>query len=488
MFPPSDNSYCGRHERNRIYDEGITDGKKWCRFFFRGCDTELTMAELEAKEVSCRICRAKLTKKQYSCDHSGCSFKVKERGFCKKHERDKYRKEEKEKGIKYCDIARGCFTLCTDGRKSCDTCLQKTRVVESARYNKRKELSQVLQTTVHTKGRVCSQCGKDFEAFQTRYAKESINCKPCQEIQAKQDETRKDRVRNYKEENCKNIKKYYRDYIISATKRGHEINLDFDTFSKLVLAECHYCGHKTDNEVNGIDRVDNIKGYSAENCVTACWKCNRIKHIYHKDFFIEKCKIIAKKSMPNLSFFKKWKEYYDSSQHKQFSSYIKDAGKRGLIVNITQEEWTHITRSCCYICGYQSAKGIGIDRVNNTIRSYTISNSRACCTSCNTMKGEIELEELIQHCSIVANRIGTQEIVEEEHVPAVERKHWKALGLYYAIISDTAADFVDSYSSVYSSEDFTELSRLIKESTKEAAINTLKTLLQTLKKRKHRAK
>ena len=38
QFPPLQNKYCGRHDRNRIYDEGIANGKIWCRFFFRGCD------------------------------------------------------------------------------------------------------------------------------------------------------------------------------------------------------------------------------------------------------------------------------------------------------------------------------------------------------------------------------------------------------------------------------------------------------------------
>jgi hypothetical protein len=115
MFPPSENLYCGRHQRNKIYDEGIQEGKRWCRYFFRGCDTLLT----NNKDLSCSVCRDKITKKKYACDHSGCKFKVNEPGFCKKHERDIYRKEEKEKGIHYCDIDRGCFTICKDNKKSC---------------------------------------------------------------------------------------------------------------------------------------------------------------------------------------------------------------------------------------------------------------------------------------------------------------------------------------------------------------------------------
>jgi hypothetical protein len=77
---------------------------------------------------------------------------------------------------------------------------------------------------------------------------------------------------------------------------------------------------------------------------------------------------------------------------------------------------------------------------------------------------------------------------EEPEVAAVEeRKHWKALGLYYAIISDSADSFLEEYSEIYSAEDFKGVCKLVKESTKEAGVKTLRTLLQTLRKRRYRS-
>ena len=52
QFPPLQKGYCGRHERNRIYDEGITEGKIWCRFFFRGCNNTVTKAN-----TGCPTCK-----------------------------------------------------------------------------------------------------------------------------------------------------------------------------------------------------------------------------------------------------------------------------------------------------------------------------------------------------------------------------------------------------------------------------------------------
>ena len=496
MFPPSENGYCGRHERNRQYDEGIIEGKHWCRYFFRGCSTELTTEEINAKEVSCRACKEKLTKKKHTCGHEGCTFKVLEPGFCKKHERDIYRKEEQEKGIRYCDIARGCFTVCTEDKKSCEECLDKTRIVENARYKKRKEMTLILQTTTSSK-RVCAQCGKDFEMFKTRYDKESLTCSACNKTQAIQDEKRKERVRNYKEENKQNIQRYFKEYIKSASKRGYEMNIDYETFAGLVIKPCYYCGHHNEDEVNGIDRVDNSKGYSKDNCVTACWKCNRIKYIYHLEFVVDKCKIFTKITEPNNAFYKKWNIYYTRTSYKNYGSYKQEAEKRGLTFELTNEQWTWLTRSPCYLCEYKSARGIGIDRVDNTIRAYTFENCRPCCGSCNSMKGEFSLSELVEHSKKIVEVCPTNIIPFEDPLKDViakggllqpeERKHWKALGLYYAIVSDSAEPFLDSFSEVYTKEEFEKLCGTVKTSAKETAITSLQRLIQNLKKRKQRA-
>lgn len=75
-----------------------------------------------------------------------------------------------------------------------------------------------------------------------------------------------------------------------ATKRRKlEWTLTKETARKLITANCHYCGippHRTLYKkkcsngtlvANGIDRKDNNKGYTAENCVPCCWLCNAAK-------------------------------------------------------------------------------------------------------------------------------------------------------------------------------------------------------------------
>jgi hypothetical protein len=296
-FPPNDNGYCGRHLRNKEYDDGITEGKTWCRFFFRGCNNEAT--------GSCDTCKKKLSKKTLVCKHEGCKFNVIEGDFCKKHERDKYYIEEKEKNIKYCDIARGCFNLLKD-KKSCDTCLDIQREKDAGRYAKRKDIIKATEVQ-NTIIRSCIKCTRDFDRFKTRYGKDSMNCLDCAEKQAGQDKKREGRERNYMKERLNHLEIHYKNYITSALKRGHgDFQLNFEEFQQLVTTPCHYCNLIKEDEANGIDRVNNDIGYTKDNCVPACWRCNRMKHFYHPEFFLEKCKIITKKVIPTMEFYTKW--------------------------------------------------------------------------------------------------------------------------------------------------------------------------------------
>lgn len=62
----------------------------------------------------------------------------------------------------------------------------------------------------------------------------------------------------------------------SAIKKQIEWSLSDVLAESLVIGTCYYCGTPA-APVNGIDRVDNGKGYVEGNVVPACWTCNRRK-------------------------------------------------------------------------------------------------------------------------------------------------------------------------------------------------------------------
>jgi hypothetical protein len=119
------------------------------------------------------------------------------------------------------------------------------------------------------------------------------------------------------------IKVLFNSYRRNARNCRREFALTFNQFKELVNSPCIYCGtidikrqnrgdrraginkeFYTKEEVNGIDRIDNEKGYVEGNVAPCCKACNfmkrdlnkeewlsQIKHIYEHIFLGEKSNV-----------------------------------------------------------------------------------------------------------------------------------------------------------------------------------------------------
>lgn len=68
--------------------------------------------------------------------------------------------------------------------------------------------------------------------------------------------------------------------------------LTYEQYAPMASARCTYCKSPPNNSFKGtpyqgIDRVDNDRGYTVDNCVPCCDKCNSFKSAYHIDEFFE---------------------------------------------------------------------------------------------------------------------------------------------------------------------------------------------------------
>jgi 5-methylcytosine-specific restriction endonuclease McrA len=88
----------------------------------------------------------------------------------------------------------------------------------------------------------------------------------------------------------------YCAYRERARRYARPFRLSRDEARLLFTRECFYCGQPPalagwagwkDFHYNGIDRVDSSKGYSVDNCVTACRRCNVAKSDATQAEFIE---------------------------------------------------------------------------------------------------------------------------------------------------------------------------------------------------------
>ena len=99
-------------------------------------------------------------------------------------------------------------------------------------------------------------------------------------------------IQNIRDERDKNdlmytYKDVYREYVKKSKAREIPFSLSLEQCSKLFSSPCEYCGTKPTNcrtRVNGnsvyyqgIDRVDNSKGYEDGNVVPCCKHCNALK-------------------------------------------------------------------------------------------------------------------------------------------------------------------------------------------------------------------
>jgi len=95
-------------------------------------------------------------------------------------------------------------------------------------------------------------------------------------------------------EACFNALFYH--YKRNAQLRDYKFELNKKQFKQIILLNCFYCDSTLSNlysarcktgsfRYNGIDRIDNTKGYCLSNCVPCCGICNRMKLTMLQDDF-----------------------------------------------------------------------------------------------------------------------------------------------------------------------------------------------------------
>lgn len=111
-------------------------------------------------------------------------------------------------------------------------------------------------------------------------------------------------IQRYNKEEA-GAKIYYNHYKLFAGYRKKQFKISFKTFKKFIKQNCYYCGSRpiklvyskhnlTKYLFNGLDRVNNDKGYLLNNIVTCCKICNRAKYTMTQIDFLDWIKRIKK--------------------------------------------------------------------------------------------------------------------------------------------------------------------------------------------------
>lgn len=124
----------------------------------------------------------------------------------------------------------------------------------------------------------------------------------------------------------------YNRYKYSAKYRNLEFDISYDLFCYFTMGECYYCEsapyqvHKIKNGYyiyNGLDRLDNKKGYLYNNTIPCCGQCNRMKsNLSGKKFLTQIYKIYH--NLPHkFKAIEKQEKYLNEKASKELESLIK---------------------------------------------------------------------------------------------------------------------------------------------------------------------
>jgi hypothetical protein len=94
------------------------------------------------------------------------------------------------------------------------------------------------------------------------------------------------------------MNRLYSIYKKGADKRKLVFDLSIEVFIELTSSNCYYCNRSPESILtrhhingayiyNGIDRIDNTKGYTDSNVVPCCKRCNLAKGTLTRDEFIQ---------------------------------------------------------------------------------------------------------------------------------------------------------------------------------------------------------
>jgi len=301
--------------------------------------------------------------------------------------------------------------------KKCADCLQKEREYDRA---KRSAVSAEIVDGM----KQCSVCcqRRPIDMYSGAGGVETKTCKPCRDDFKKQNEKRDidhirelERINSQKPER-KAVKRDWRNAnpekmaLIDLNYRNRRfpdtVDMTREQFDSITQTPCYYCNEIQERGFNGIDRIDSMKGYHLDNCVSACAECNKLKGCLDIITFTQRVEHILRHNC-KLSTGNRYPDAFANHKGSTYESYRYNANKRGYEFDMSEEDYYKLIQEACYVCGKKSDENHtnGIDRFDNE-RGYSFHNSNACCTECNIMKKDFDfflflerLQKIHENCS-----------------------------------------------------------------------------------------
>lgn len=290
-----DTNYCKKHQLQVFVDEVVSEGKKTCAAYIRGCRVKLELTYAFAK---CETCRTKEREK----DHNR-------------------RREAKEEALLAMTAnERLCNTCCSAQPANqfigvlgvetvtCQSCRDAGKVQEAKRdkehrnalareADKKEERIAVKKQWKENNYEKVAEYG--LTSRQNKIEKNGVEeyLKTNAEHAKKWREDNPEKVEQNNKAKINNIKLQYGVYQRSAGLKQLPFEMTQDEFERVVKNPCKYCGIIQDKGFNGIDRLDSSVGYTMENIVSCCSMCNYMKNTVSATVFVRRAEHILNENI-----------------------------------------------------------------------------------------------------------------------------------------------------------------------------------------------
>lgn len=196
-----------------------------------------------------------------------------------------------------------------------------------------------------------------------------------------------------------------RSYKTNAKSVNRIWELSKEEVRSLLTKNCTLCGlppntirktKYTEFKYNGIDRINNLKGYTKDNVQTLCIQCNNAKYTLNITKFNNYIQRLIEytRYKKNLPLQEEFNLPYSTTNYF-LDRYKRSAKKKGLVWLITRDQFINIITKNCTTCGvfpesilYRGNQMLihnSIDRIDST-KGYSEDNIQTLCWICNQAK------------------------------------------------------------------------------------------------------
>ena len=338
------------------------------------------------------------------CKKDECTkWKVQENEYCALHQKFYQRcvflEDTAMVGKKTCyNVIRGCRSqMESDYRFSkCGVCLEKEREKDHAKRGKALESVKALELVESSdlQEKTCTICCFVFSMADFVGQKEGVITKSC--IRCRNDNKKQDVKRDKVHREAlariadQKLDRKYHIYQKSAKERNIAFELSKESFLEITTKKCFYCD---ETENSGIDRLDSLVGYTITNIVSCCKMCNYLKGALDVVTFLRRVEHILSYQNKIEIVDIRHDDCFGNVKNVTYNHYKSCAVKRKKEFEINKDQFKAIISNDCYVCGKMNSENHqnGIDRMDNNM-GYLFENCAACCTECNLMKNDYDLE------------------------------------------------------------------------------------------------